>query len=89
MYVSVYKNLSYWNQQKNVFEMHIVKRNNAKKCFMKWNKIFEAKKGFPSFRFEVKITKLKRSEAKRSENFETQRSEKMGLNFWSEQAKHM
>jgi hypothetical protein len=35
MYVSVYKNLSYGNQQKNLFETHIVKRNNTKKCFMK------------------------------------------------------
>ncbi len=64
--------------------VHIVKRNNATKCFLKWKQnIRSEKKVSPSFRFETKITKLKRSE-----KFETKRSEKMDLNFWSEQAKH-
>ncbi len=51
-----------------------------KKGFLKRNEIFEAKKGFPfvSLRSEKNLSW---SEAKRSE--------KMDLNFLSEQAKHM
>ncbi len=72
IYVSVYMNLSYCNRQHILFETHIVKRNNATKCFLKWKQnIRSEKKVSPSFRFETKITKLKRSE-----KFETNRSEK-------------
>ncbi len=68
-----------------IWNAHCEAKNNAKNCFLKWNKIFEAKKKvFPSFCFKAKKTKLKRSE-----KFETKRSEKMDLNFLSEQAKHM
>jgi|LakMenEpi03Aug12_release.lakeMendotaPanAssembly.Ray.scaffolds.fasta_scaffold299974_2 hypothetical protein len=82
IYVPVYKNQSYCNRQK--FYSNIVKQNNAKKVFLKRNKIFKAKKCLPLFHLEAKITKLKRSK-----KFEVKRSEKMDLNFWSEQAKHM
>jgi hypothetical protein len=86
--------------KKILFETHIMKRNNAISVFFEVRQnIRSEKKDFPSFRFQAKITKLKRSaakitklkrsEAKQSEKFETKRSEKIDLNFLSEQAKHM
>jgi hypothetical protein len=82
IYVSVYKNPSYWNQS-YCNRQRMYGQNTSSEL----NMCFEAKNRF-SFCFALKQKYLIWSEAKNWKRKKAKRSEKIKLNFSSEQAKH-